>query len=82
MIDYDFAEGEAEEKADKFASNTLIDADRYSEFVKAREFTKNSIEEFSTENGIPSYVLIGRLQKDEHIPYHSYSSEKVKYSLD
>lgn len=82
LIDYDFAEGAAEEKADKFASNTLIDADRYSEFVKAREFTKNSIEEFSAENGIPSYVLIGRLQKDEHIPYHSYSSEKVKYSLD
>jgi len=81
LIDYDFAEGEAEEKADKFASNTLIDEDRYYEFVKAREFTKNSIEEFSAENGIPSYVLIGRLQKDEHIPYHRYSNEKVKYSL-
>ena len=81
LIDYDFAEGEAEHKADKFASDTLIDADRYFEFVKASEFTKNSIDEFSAENGIPSYVLIGRLQKDEHIAYHRYSSEKVKYNL-
>lgn len=33
LIDYDFAKSEAEDKADEFAANTLIDAAEYESFV-------------------------------------------------
>jgi HTH-type transcriptional regulator/antitoxin HigA len=81
LVDYDFAKGEIEDRADKFATNTLIDPKAYKEFVAKKDFTLTSIQRFSAQQNIPTYILIGRLQRDGHVGYHQYSGEKVKYVL-
>lgn len=79
LIDYDFAKGKAEDRADKFAANTLIDAAEYESFVIKGDFSLSSIKQFCVDQNIPPYILIGRLQRDGKIKYTQYSSEKVKY---
>ncbi len=81
LVDYDFAKGEVEDKADEFAANTLIDPADYEGFVAKKDFTLPSIKRFSVEQNIPTYILIGRLQKDGYVGYYQYSEEKVKYVL-
>ena len=81
LVDFDFAKGEAEDKADEFAANTLINPVDYEGFVVKKDFTLPSIKRFSVEQNIPTYILIGRLQKDGYVGYHQYSGEKVKYIL-
>lgn len=81
LIDYDFAKSEAEDKADEFATNTLIDADEYESFVEKGDFSLLSIKRFCAEQNIPPYILIGRLQRDKHLKYNQYSAAKVKYEL-
>ena len=81
LIDYDSAKGEAEDKANQFAANALIDLAAYEGFVEGKDFTLASIKRFSATQNIPAYILIGRLQKDEHLPYSMYPAEKVRYEL-
>ena len=81
LVDYDFAKGEAEDKADEFAANTLIDPADYAGFVAKRDFTLPSIKRFSVELNIPTYILIGRLQRDGHVRYHLYLGAYLKYAL-
>jgi HTH-type transcriptional regulator/antitoxin HigA len=81
LVDYDFAKGGAEDRADEFAANILIDPAAYEDFVAKKDFTLPSIKRFSAEQNIPTYILIGRLQKDGHLGYYQYSGEKVKYVL-
>jgi HTH-type transcriptional regulator/antitoxin HigA len=82
LIDYVFAESEAEDRANEFAANILIDSDKYEQFVKKGDYSLSSIQQFCSEQNIPSYTLIGRLQKDKHLKYHQYSTEKIRYELD
>ncbi len=81
LVDYDLAEGELEDKANRFAANTLIDPTAYEEFAARKDFLLPSIKEFSVEQHIPAYILIGRLQRDRHVGWQQYSEEKVKYVL-
>ncbi len=81
LVDYDFAKGEVEDRADKFAANTLIDPADYERFVAKKDFTLPSIQRFSAQQNIPAYILIGRLQRDGCVKYYHYSGEKVKYVL-
>ncbi len=81
LIDYDFTENEAEDRANEFAANTLIDAEEYDGFVGKGDFSLLSIKRFCLERNIPTYILIGRLQRDKHLKYHQYSAEKVRYEL-
>ncbi len=81
LIDYEFAKGEIEDRADKFAANTLIDPTEYDNFVRKEDFSLPSIRKFCATQGIPTYILIGRLQRDKHLKYHQYSTEKIKYEL-
>jgi HTH-type transcriptional regulator/antitoxin HigA len=82
LVDYGFVENEAEKRADEFATNTLIDSDRYEQFVKSGDYSLNHINQFCSEIGVPNYILIGRLQRDGHLEYYRYSTEKVKYEIE
>ncbi|WP_366922787.1 HigA family addiction module antitoxin [Metallumcola ferriviriculae] len=82
LIDYEFTKNEAENRADEFAANVLINSDRYNSFVESGDFSLMHISQFCAEQNIPSFILIGRLQKDEHLKYHDYSREKIRYELD
>ena len=47
LIDYEFTRNEAEDRADRFAANTLIDPDQYHIFVKTNDFSLPKIRQFA-----------------------------------
>lgn len=79
LIDYDFTKNDAEDKADEFAANILIEAEEYDAFVKKGDYSLSAIKLFSIEQKIPPFILIGRLQRDKHLRYDLYSTEKIRY---
>jgi len=81
LIDYEFSKNEAEDRADEFAENRLINPDRYRFFVESGDFSLPHIRQFCTEQNIPTFILIGRLQRDGHLKYHQYPGEKIRYEL-
>ncbi len=82
LIDYEFTKNEVEDRADEFAANTLIDPEQYRIFVKTGNFSLSRIRHFCSEQNIPTFMLIGRLQRDGRLKYHQYSDEKIRYELD
>lgn len=78
-FDYTFEKNEAECRADQFASDALIPLEEYEAFITKNDFSLTAIRRFSSAVDIPTFVVIGRLQKEKIIPYTWYSSEKVRY---
>jgi HTH-type transcriptional regulator / antitoxin HigA len=81
LIDWDALSSYKEQRADKFAENTLIGQDQYQSFTEKDDFTLQSIEDFCKKNEIPPYILIGRLQRDKYLKYSQYDNLKKKYDL-
>ena len=81
LIDWDALSSHKEHRADQFAENTLIVQDQYQSFTEKDDFTLQSIEDFCKKNIIPSYILIGRLQRDKYLKYSQYNKLKKKYDL-
>lgn len=81
FIDYEMEKNEAEELADEFSANTLIKPEHYNRFIETEDYSLNQIKQFSSEVGIPPYILIGRLQKEGYIKFNTYASEKPKYEF-
>lgn len=82
LIDYEFSKNEVEDRADEFAENTLINPDQYRLLVEIGDFSLPRIRQYCSEQNIPTYILIGRLQRDDHLKYYQFSNEKFKYELD
>ena len=80
-LDYYIENTKAEEIADDFAKDFLISSDKYEEYVQKKDFSIESIKEFSQQNKIKEFVLIGRLQKDNLLPYNKYSNLKTRYNM-
>lgn len=80
LIDYDDIKNDNEDKANEFSANVLIDSDKYKQFLLEGDYSIAKISDFCKINKIPSFVLIGRLQKEKHIAYNLYGKEKVKYN--
>lgn len=72
---------EDETMADNFSRNALIPDDMFSQFVNAARFDKDSIEAFARQVGIDSGIVVGRLQKEQYIPFSWYGELKTKYVL-
>ena len=79
LIDYDFAEGESEDRVNEFAANTLINPEEYESYVIKNDYSLSSIRQFCSKQDIPTYVLVGRLHKEKYIEYSQYSKEKIRY---
>lgn len=79
FIDFESVKGDIEAKADEFASNVLLNFEDYKRFVKKQDFSLRSIKLFANEQGVKSYIVIGRLQKDSLLDWNQYSGEKVLY---
>lgn len=78
------AEGTTEEeesKADEFARDSLIPVSPYLNFVAHNDFSKNSLCLFADSIGIDAGIVVGRLQKDGHIPYNRFNELKTKYEI-
>jgi len=82
LIDYESMDSEAEERANEFALNTLIEPERYMSFIEKGDYSLEHINNFCKKIGVPNFILIGRLQKDGYLKYHHYATEKVKYEIE
>ena len=71
-----------EDEANLFSRNTLIPVDEYNKFINKNEFSERSIIEFSNKINIDFGIVVGRLQKDNYIPYTKYNNLKTKYIIE
>ena len=67
--------------ADDFARQSLIDQEKYDNFIMKNNFSKDDIITFANSINIAPGIVIGRLQKEEIIGYNKYNELKVKYKL-
>ena len=72
---------EDEQLADLFARNTLIPIDAYDSFIRANNFSRESIIHFAKTQQVAPCIILGRLQKDKKLPYTYYTDLKVKYEI-
>lgn len=70
-----------EEEADIFARDTLIPLEKYKAFVKTNCFTRGCIISFANKIGIAPGIVLGRLQKDNYVPYDRFNDLKVRYQI-
>ena len=68
-----------EEKADLFASNHLLDPESYDRFISTHDFSLPAILSYAENQGVPPYIVIGRLQKKEILKYSQYAQYKLRY---
>lgn len=68
-----------EAKANAFAAAALIDPQEYARFEEQAEYSLTAMEKFANEQNVPTYIVIGRLQRDGHIPYEWYTKHKLRY---
>ena len=68
-----------ETAANTFAAQALLDPAGYELFIRKGVFSYASIEEYARTQGVPPYVVIGRLQKEGMIPWTVFQKYKPKY---
>ena len=79
-IDAEYSKDEKkEDAADSFASCRLLDQKSYERFVRAGSYSYASIKEYAQTQAVPPYVVIGRLQKEERIPWTWHQKHKLRY---
>lgn len=69
----------AEQAADQFAADNLLDPRQYAAFVTNGSYGIEAIMEFARMQNVQPYIVIGRLQREQRIPYNQYSEYKVTY---
>ena len=70
FVDFDSVSGETEAKADHMAGEFLIDSKAYKAFVQSGKYkTSYGIEQFAESQKVRDYIVLGRLMKDELIPW-------------
>ncbi|MFL8713049.1 ImmA/IrrE family metallo-endopeptidase [Clostridioides sp. GD02377] len=79
FIDFESTESEIEIKANKFASDTLINQKDYDYFLKQGKYSLKEIDEFALSQNVPRYIVIGRMQKEDILDYGQFTNEKVRY---
>lgn len=72
---------EQEVQADQFACDTLIPQEDYKRFLRTDYKNKEAILRFANEIGIAPGIVVGRLQKENMIPYQWHNDLKVKYVI-
>ncbi|MFR8664994.1 MAG: XRE family transcriptional regulator [Ruthenibacterium sp.] len=70
-----------EQTANEFARDTLISGSSFREFVRQKNFSKQAIKQFARSIGIDEGIVVGRLQKEGHIPYNWHNCLKTKYEI-
>ncbi|MGI5905458.1 MAG: HigA family addiction module antitoxin [Candidatus Pararuminococcus gallinarum] len=79
FVDFQVTRSEVEDKADKFAKDTLIDPIQYQHFLSMKRHDLQSIEMFARMVSVPPYIVIGRMQKEKIIGFNMFSNEKPRY---
>lgn len=64
----DAGQAEADEtEANRFARDTLIEPRAFATFVRAKDFSRDAVRDFSKANSIAAGIVVGRLQHDDYI---------------
>lgn len=80
FVDFDSVQGKAEELADSFARDELIPPEQYRRFISSKDCTSwESIESFARCVGVKSFIVLGRLQKDEYLDWSDHANKVVRY---
>ena len=80
FVDFDSVKSEQESKADQFARDTLINPDMYKGLIASdRYHSLNDIKSFSAFIGVPHWITIGRLHKDEWLDWSRYAHEAPSF---
>lgn len=80
-IDYQFIESEEEKEADIFARNTLIDENKYNDFMKKANIGISDIKCFADSQNVKPGIVIGRIQKDiDDYSFMAQYRERYKWS--
>lgn len=70
FLDFDSISSENEHKADEVACSLLINRKEYQDFISNKRYrTIRGIEEFAESQNVKSYIVLGRLMKEEVIPW-------------
>ena len=79
-IDSQHSSDERKERAaDAFASGALLEPKSYEHFLGNGLFAISSIRAYAKTQQVPPYVVIGRLQKEQVIPWTWYQNYKPRY---
>lgn len=65
--------------ADNFAKNSLLEPDGFQHFLDRGIYSYSAIESHARVQKVPSYIVIGRLQKEDRIPWDRFSKYKLRY---
>jgi HTH-type transcriptional regulator / antitoxin HigA len=82
FVDYDYSQSEIEKKADRCASEFLINTSDYGKFINKKDFSIQSIAVFAQSQNVQPYIVIGRLKKEKRIPYSWYTGFVHRYHLE
>ena len=77
----DVSTSQQEQEADAFARDTLINPQLYRGFLSCGNFSEYSICEFSHTIGVLPCIVLGRLQKENFVPYNRFHSLKLQYEI-
>ena len=72
---------EDEKAADTFARDVLIPESDFTAFKDRKQFTRESIVAFAKKVTIDTGIVVGRLQKENHISFNMFNDMKQRYSL-
>lgn len=79
FIDFESIDSDMEKRADELAKNLLIDPQCYSEFLAKKDFSDSSINRFAASQNIESFIVYGRLMKEEVIPWNRNNGIRPTY---
>jgi HTH-type transcriptional regulator/antitoxin HigA len=81
-IQFEKTVSEEERAADKTASDILIPAKAYRQFIDTCNYrSKNDIERYSRHIGIAPSILLGRLQHDGYLDYSQFNDLKKSFAI-
>lgn len=66
FIDYADSKSDMEDKADRFASNTLINEGDYNQFIEKGDLTEEEIIKFARVQQVQPFIVVGRIQKERN----------------
>lgn len=77
----DGASEEEEISANKFAADVLIPPEEYQAFINEGDWSKEAIISFAKEINSEAGIVLGRLQKENKVPYSWYKDLKKQYEI-
>lgn len=81
IFDAEASTPEKEHAADIFSRDTLITKNDFERLVKKGAPTRENIQQFAKDIGIAPGIVVGRLQKENIIPFNRFNDLKDHYTI-